>query len=149
MQGTLATSHPSAALATHLAKHAVLAIQPLRLHSAQEELRTVGVGTGVGHGQNTGASVLKGEVLVSKLGAINGLTSGTVAVGEVTSLAHEVGDHTVERGSLETKTLFSGAKGAEVLSGLWNHIRAKLHDNSADGLTTGSHIEKALWQGHL
>ena len=37
----------------HSAKDTVLAIQPAGLHGAQEELRAVGIGASVGHGQNS------------------------------------------------------------------------------------------------
>ena len=37
----------------HLAEHDVLAIEPLGLGGAQEELRPVGVGAGIGHGENS------------------------------------------------------------------------------------------------
>ena len=47
------------------AEDGVLAIQPGGLDGADEELRAVGVGAGVGHGEDTRAGVLQGEVLVS------------------------------------------------------------------------------------
>jgi hypothetical protein len=75
--------------------HNVLAVQPGSLAGADEELGTVGVGTSVGHGQDTFTSVLQDEVLVGELGAVDGLSTGTVVVGEVTTLAHELGDDTV------------------------------------------------------
>ena len=37
----------------HLAEHHVLPIQPLGLGSAHEELRAVGVGPRIGHGENS------------------------------------------------------------------------------------------------
>ena len=40
-------------LVTDLAEDDVLAIQPLGLGGAEEELRPVGVGSSVGHGQDT------------------------------------------------------------------------------------------------
>ena len=49
-------------------------------------LRAVGVGAGVGHGEAALASVLQLEVLVGKLGAIDGLTTRAIAGGEVTTL---------------------------------------------------------------
>jgi len=41
-------------------------------------------------------------------------------VGEVTTLAHEVGNDAVEARALETKSLFASAKRAEVLACLWH-----------------------------
>jgi len=45
----------------------MFAIQPGGLRSAQEELRAVGIGAGIGHRQNTLPSVLEDEVLIGKL----------------------------------------------------------------------------------
>lgn len=59
---------------------------PCRLFGADEELRPVGVGAGVGHGQDAGAGVFQGEVLICELVAIDGLSSGSVVVGEVATL---------------------------------------------------------------
>jgi hypothetical protein len=69
--------------------------------------------------------VLQSEVLVPELLAVDGLTAGTVASSEVTTLEHELGDDTVEGSTLEVEglaaaasTLLTGAESAEVLGGL-------------------------------
>ena len=54
-----------------LAKHDVLSIEPLGLGGVDEELRSVGFGTGIGHGEDSGACVLLHEVLVGELGAVD------------------------------------------------------------------------------
>lgn len=82
------------------------------------ELRAVGVGAGVGHGEQTRLVVLQVEVLVGKLGTVDGLTTGTVAGSEVTTLEHEVGDDTVERGALVTEALLTRGESTEVGGGL-------------------------------
>ena len=99
---------------------------PGGLDGADEELTSVGVGTSVGHAQYTGLGVLEHEVLISKLGSVDALASSSIVVGEVTTLAHESWDHTVEAGSLVPKSLLSGAEGSEVLSGLWHNIGTEL-----------------------
>ena len=71
---------------SNLSEHDVLAIEPSGLHGADKELRSVGVGSSVGHGQSTGASVLEVEVLVLELLSIDGLTTSSVAASEVTTL---------------------------------------------------------------
>ncbi len=43
------------------------------------------------------------KVLVGELLSVDGLSSGSVALGEVSSLEHELGDHAVEARSLEVK----------------------------------------------
>ena len=74
----------------------------------------------------TWASVLQGKVLILKLVSINALSSSSVVVGEVTALAHEVGDHAVEGGSLVAHSLLTSAKSTEVLRGLGDNIRSQL-----------------------
>ncbi len=75
----------------------MLAVQPGGLGSADEELRAVGVGTSVGHGEDTFASVLQVEVLVFELVAIDGLSTSAVVVGEITALAPTGLDHDYTR----------------------------------------------------
>lgn len=41
--------------------------------------------------------MLQLEVLIFKLVAVDGLSAGSVVVGEVATLAHELGDDAVER----------------------------------------------------
>lgn len=93
-------------------------LQPRGLDGGDEELRTVGVGSGVGHGQQSRLGVLELEVLIGELVTVDGLSTGTVSVGEVTTLQHEVGDDSVEGRSGVAETLFTGAQGSEVGGGL-------------------------------
>ena len=67
------------------------------------------VGTSVGHGEDSWAGVFELEVLISELLSVDGNTSSSIAFGEVSTLAHEVGDHSVEARSLEVKALRAGA----------------------------------------
>ena len=55
-------------LVTDLAEDDVLAIQPLGLGGAEEELRPVGVGSSVGHGQDTceKRSIIQKKFIVGK-----------------------------------------------------------------------------------
>lgn len=64
----------------------MLSIEPRGLHSADEELRTVGVGSSIGHGHNAGTSVLQGKVLILELVTVDGLATSSIVVGEVTTL---------------------------------------------------------------
>ena len=70
--------------------------------------------------------MLQAKVLVLELVAVDGLATSAVVVGEVATLAHEVGDHTVEGGALVTETFLSGAKGTEILSRLGHDISPQL-----------------------
>ena len=69
--------------------------------------------------------MLKGEVLIGELVSVDGLSSSTVVVGEVTSLAHESRDDTVEGRSSKAESLLSSAKSTEVLSCLGDYIAKK------------------------
>ena len=64
-------------------------VQPGRLHGADEELRAVGVGSGVGHAQDSGSGVLQREVLILELVAVDGLSASAVVVGEVATCGLE------------------------------------------------------------
>lgn len=59
----------------------------------------------VGHGQHAWADVLANKVLVIKVAAIYGLSTGAVAVLKVTALRHEARNDTVEDGPLVMKRL--------------------------------------------
>ena len=49
------------------------------------------------------------QVLVLELVAVDRLSTGTVVVGEVTTLAHELGDDAVEARALEAEALLPSA----------------------------------------
>lgn len=96
------------------------------MRCADEELGSVGVWSSVGHGQDASVSVLQGEVLISKLVAVDGLSTGSVVVGEVTALTHEARDDAVEGAALVAEALVAGAEGAEVLRSLGHHVGTEL-----------------------
>ena len=79
-------------------------------NGGNEELRSVGVLSRVGHAQKSGTSVLQLEVLVGKLLAVYRLSTGSVALGEVSSLDHERLDDTVELGALVAEALLAGCQ---------------------------------------
>jgi hypothetical protein len=69
--------------------------------------------------EETLLGVLQLEVLVGELVAVDALAASAVALGEVTTLDHELLDNTVEVGAFVAVALLAGSKGTEVLSGLW------------------------------
>jgi len=125
----------------NLSKDNVFTVQPGSFGSTDEELAAIGVGSSVGHAENSGSGVLQLKVLVLELITVDRLAPSSVVVGEVTALAHEVGDHAVEGGSLVPHSLFTSAKSTEIFSGLWDHIRSQLHDNAAHGAAAGLHVK--------
>ena len=66
------------------------------------------------------------KVLIFELGSVNALASGTIVIGEVTSLAHEAGNYPVETAAFVAKALFVCAQDTEVLGSLWDNISTKL-----------------------
>ena len=119
-------------------------VQPAGLSGAQEELRSVGVGSSVGHGQSSRSGVLQGEVLILELVSVDGFASGTVSTGEVTSLAHESWDNPVEARSSETESFLSSAQSSEVLGGLRDNIVPESHYDSTGGGTTNADVKENL-----
>lgn len=124
------------------AEYDVLAVQPGRLHCRQEELAAVGVGTSVGHRQDSRASVLQREVLVFEFVTINRFATSAVVVGEVTALAHEIRNDSVEGATTVSKTFFTSAQGAEVLGCSWNDVTSQFHSDASNRRIIGGHIEK-------
>jgi len=132
-----------------LSENDVFSVQPRSFGGANEKLRPIGVGSGVGHGQNSGSGVLQLEVLILEFVSVNRLSTSSVVVGEVATLAHEVGDDTVEGGALVAETLLAGAKGTEVFGSLGDNISPQLHDNTADHVIAGSDIKKHTRATHF
>ena len=87
-----------------LSEDDVLAVEMRRCGSADEELRTIRVRSGIRHRKGAGAEMLAGlslEGFVVELAAIDRLATGAVAASEVTTLAHKIRDHAMERRSFE------------------------------------------------
>lgn len=115
--------------------------------SGDNELKRTG--TGIGHGQQKGTLMLLGESLILKLGTVDGLSTGTIARGKVTTLDHELLNDAVEDGALVVQrlaklaeALFTGAEGAEVLSRLGDEVGVELHGDATDGLAADGNVEE-------
>ena len=104
----------------------------------------VGDRAGVGHTEQSLLGVLQLEVLIIKLGSIDGLSTCSISLGEVSALDHEVLDHTVERRVLVAEALFACAESAEVLCCLWRSLSIQSHHNSAQLLISLLDIEVDL-----
>ena len=61
-------------------------VQPLGLDGGDEELRSVGVGAGVGHGEQPGGAVLHQEVLVIEGSTIDTFSTSSIKIFKVSSL---------------------------------------------------------------
>ena len=85
--------------------------------------------------------LLQDEVLISKLVSIDRFSTGTVVVGEISSLAHEVSDDTVETWSGVSESLLTGTESTKVLSSLGHNISPQFHDNTAGSWSTDGDVE--------
>ena len=110
----------------NLSENNMFAIKPWGLGRANEKLGTVSVGSGIGHGQNSRSGVLQLEVFVLELVAVNGFSTSSIVVGEISTLTHEVGDHAVESGAFIAETLLSSAESTEILSRFGDYIGPQL-----------------------
>ena len=134
-----------------LAEDDVSSVEPWSRLEGDEELRAVGVGAGVGHGQEVGLRVGELEVLVVELVAVDGLAASAVSVGEVATLGHEAGDNAVEFAALEVERLArvasaggSVSKRGEVGGGLRDDVAEHAEDDSASFLTIDLNVEEDL-----
>ena len=72
------------------------------------------------------------------------LATSTVALGEVTTLDHELLDDTVECRALIAVALLAGGQSAEVLRGLGDGLAIEAHDDAAEGLIAVGDVEVDL-----
>ena len=77
--------------------------------------------------------------------AIDGLATGAVVPGEITALKHELGDHTVEGGTLVAETILSSRKFPEVSCGFGDDVIIQLENDSTSGLTSDGNVK--LYEG--
>jgi hypothetical protein len=88
--------------------------------------------------------MLDGEVFVRKLLAIDGLPASTVALGEISTLDHELRDDTVEAGAFVAEAILEGGELVEVFNSLWDLLSIKTHDNATEGLIVLLNVEVDL-----
>jgi prepilin-type processing-associated H-X9-DG protein len=93
--------------------------------------------------------MLEFEILILKLGSIDGLSTGTIVVGKVSSLAHEARDDAMEGRACIAVSLLSRAEGAKVLNRFGNNVRPKFHNNAASWLAADGHVKVALGVGPI
>lgn len=80
--------------------------------------------------------MLELEVLVGEPVAVDGLATGAIALGEVTTLDHEVLNNAVELGAFVTVSellavfLHASSQGTEVLNGLGNGLESQVSHRS-------------------
>jgi len=60
---------------------------------------------------------------------VDGFTTSTIMVGEITALKHKVRNDTMETTGLIAKALFTSTESTEVLGSLGNYISVEFKDN--------------------
>ena len=107
------------------------AIQPTGVGGGDEELASIGIRSRIRHWQASDF-VLQIEVFIGEFGSVNGLSPGSIEIGEVASLNHEGRDDSVEVWALECQlfartahAVFAGTKSPEVLDRLRDYITKK------------------------
>jgi hypothetical protein len=78
------------------------------------------------------------------LTSIDGLAAGTIASGEVTTLAHELGNHSMKLAVLVAEALLTSAKSTEVLSSLGDGVGVQLKGNATLRLASNVEVEEHL-----
>ena len=108
----------------------------------RDDLAAVGIGPSIRHGQKSGRIVLQLEVLVCKLFAVDALAAGSVMVGKVAALKHELGDDTVKSGSFVPEALFFRAQEPEVARRFGHNVVKKFEDDTTGRLAANGDIKK-------
>jgi hypothetical protein len=91
--------------------------------------------------------VLQLEIFIRKLGTINGLSTCSIVVGKVTSLAHESWNDTMKGRTGIAIALFASAKSTKVLRRLGDDVGSQLHDDAAGGLAANGNVKVNLGVG--
>lgn len=72
---------------------------------------------------------------------------GKLTLGEVTTLQHEVGDHTMERTSFVSESVLAGCELTEVFGRLGDGFVEQPEDDTTGGLIVDSDIELVIGRG--
>lgn len=71
--------------------------------------------------------MLQAEVLIFEFVSVDGFAACSIVSGEITGLAHEIWNDTVECGASVAESFFTGAQCTEVFARFWNDIGTELH----------------------
>ena len=91
--------------------------------------------------------MLKLKVFIFKLITVDTLSSCSVVVGEISSLAHELGNDTMKGGSSVTESWLSRAKLTEVLRRLGDYVSTQFHNDASGCLSADGDVEVNLGIG--
>ena len=121
-------------------------VEPGRWRERDEELGVVGVGTGVGHGQQPATVMLQVQVLVPELGPVNTNAACSIPIGDIAPLGHEPAYEPVELVPLVGESfVVAPAQSQEVLDRLRTMVRVQFEHHPPDRLRIPRHIQEHLW----
>jgi hypothetical protein len=101
-------------------------------------VQTVGIFAGVGHAKETLFRMLQFEVLVFKFVSVDGFSTRSITLGEITTLDHELLDDTMEPGAFIAEAFFTCCQGTEVLRSLSMPSAHKSQQQGRRGQTFGT-----------
>jgi hypothetical protein len=141
----------------NLTKDDMFAIEMWTLFQSDEELACIGVFATVRHRKHARVSMSALEVLIFELTIVDRVPSRAVLASDVTSLDHEVGDHSVHAVAQVVKfvpfftlAILSCTQATEVLSSKWRDVVKELNDDSTSGFGADSKVhENSLVLGHV
>ena len=129
----------------------MLPVEACRRNSGDKELRTIGVGTSIGHAQDARNVVDHREVLVGKFCTVDTLAAASVGLGEVSTLTHKIGNDTMEDRTLKVQrlarvafTFLARAQSAKVFSCSGNIVSKETHRDSTNIVVVDSDVEVHL-----
>ena len=128
------------------------AIQPIRLLRTQKKLRPIRIRPRIGHRHTARARMLQHKVLIRKLRPINTLPASSIALGEITTLEHELRNNAMEGAALVAVALLVRTQGTEVLCRHRHNIGSQLyHDasNIASSYIQLIHIQPFIGQFYV
>ena len=88
------------------------------------------------------------EIFVIEFGTVNGLSSSSVMVGEVTALSHEVVDDSVEMGVLVSESLGMETELSEVIGSLGDDVVKEFEDNFSGFVSSEIEVEEDFGFAH-
>ena len=129
----------------------MFAVQPRGCCGSEEKLGAIGAGASVGHAEYAGLGMFELKVLISKFSAVDGFSSGTIAVGKIAALTHEVGNDAVECRTLIVQgfpglalTSLSGTQGTKIFGCFRHHVSSELYNDTSCRFLTNGDVKKDL-----
>lgn len=65
---------------------------------------------------------MQSEIFVFEFRAVNGFSTGAIMIGEVATLAHEIGNNSMESTAAISESFLAGAQCTKIFRGLRNDI---------------------------